>query len=58
MRTLVEAEGALETSVYRPGCRGVAVDRKNTLMIQEQKKYSVNLTVLVRRSGLEKRYIR
>ena len=46
MRTLVVAEGPLETSVYRPGGRGVAVDRKNTLMIQEQKKYSVNLTVI------------
>ena len=37
MRTLVEAEGPIETSVSRPGGKGVAVDRKATLMIQELK---------------------
>ena len=46
MRTLVEAEGPIETSVSRPGGRGVAVDRKVTLMIQELKQYSVNLTAV------------
>ena len=44
MRTLVEAEGNIETSVVRPSARGVAVDRKATLMVQELKKYRMNIT--------------
>ena len=43
MRTLVEAEGPIETSVVRPGGRGVTVDRKATLMVREFKKYGVQL---------------
>ena len=43
MRTLVEAEGPIETSVARPGGRGVTVDRKATLMVREFKKYGVQL---------------
>ena len=44
MRTLVEAEGNIATSLARPGSRGVTVDRKVTLMVQELKKYGMNLT--------------
>ena len=40
MRTLVEAEGPIETSVVRPGGRGVTVA---TLMVREFKKYGVQL---------------
>ena len=43
MRTILEAEGPIE---FKPGNRGVAVDRKVSLMIQELKKYSVNLTAI------------
>ena len=44
MRTLVEAEGNIATSLARPGSRGMTVDRKATLMVQELKKYRMNLT--------------
>ena len=44
MRTLVEAEGNIATSLARPGSRGVTVGRKATLMVQELKKYRMNLT--------------
>ena len=44
MRTLVEAEGSIETSVVRSSTRGVAVDRKATLMVQELKKYRMSIT--------------
>ena len=44
MRTLVEAEGSIATSVVRPGSRGVAVDRKATLMVQELKRFRMNIT--------------
>ena len=44
MRTLVEAEGPIETSVARPSGRGVAVDRKVSLMVRELKKYEVSVT--------------
>ena len=35
MRTLVEAEGAIETSVVRPSGKGVTTDRKVALMVGE-----------------------
>ena len=44
MWTLVEAEGSIEMSVVRPSARGVAVDRKATLMVQELRKYRMNIT--------------
>ena len=44
MRTLVEAEGHVATSLARPGSRGVKVDRRATLMVQELKKCRINLT--------------
>ena len=44
MRTLVESEGPIETSVARPNSRGVTVDRKASLMVQELKKYGVSVT--------------
>ena len=44
MQTLVEAEGPIETSVARPSRRGVAVDRKVSLMVGELKKYEVSVT--------------
>ena len=44
MRTLVEAEGSITTSLSRPGSRGVAVDRKAILMVQELKKFRMNTT--------------
>ena len=40
----MEAEGPIETSVTRPSGRGVTVDRKASLMVQELKKYGVNVT--------------
>ena len=39
MRCLVQNEGSIETATTRPGARGVAVDRKTDLMVQELKKY-------------------
>ena len=44
MRTLVEAEGSIETSLTRPGSRKVTVDRKATLMVRELKKYKMSAT--------------
>ena len=44
MRTLVQSEGPIETSVARPSSRGVTVDRKVSLMLQELKKYGVRVT--------------
>ena len=44
MRTLVEAEGSIATSVVRPGSRGVTVDRKATLMVQELKRFRMDIT--------------
>ena len=43
MRSLVQAEGSVDTAVSRPG-RGVAVDRKVDLMVNELKKYSISVT--------------
>ena len=42
MRTLVEAEGRVETSVVRKSGRSVVVDRKAALMVHELKKYGVS----------------
>ena len=44
MRTLVEAEGSIAASLSRPRSRGVVVDRKATLMVQELKKFRMNIT--------------
>ena len=57
MRTLVEAEGSIATSVVRPGSRGVAVDRKATLMVQELKRFRMNITGISEPSGLGKQCI-
>ena len=46
MRTLVEAEGSIATSVARPGNRGVPVDRKASLMICEFKKFRINIAAI------------
>ena len=43
MRTLVEADGSIETAVTRKSNRGVAVDRKASLMVMELKKYKMNV---------------
>ena len=37
MRTLVESDGSIETAVTRKSGRGVAVDRKVSLMVMELK---------------------
>ena len=44
MRSLVEDEGSVETSVVRPSTRGVAVDRKASFLVRELKKYDVHVT--------------
>ena len=44
MRTLVEAEVDVATAVARTGARGVAVDRKATLMVHELKRFKMNIT--------------
>ena len=44
MRSLVEAEGPVETSAVRPSTRGVAVDRKVSFLVRELKKYDVHVT--------------
>ena len=43
LRSLVQAEGSVYTAVSRPG-RGVAVDRKVDLMVDELRKYSISVT--------------
>lgn len=43
MWTLVEAEGSIATSVARPSSRGVTVDRKAMLMVQELKRHRINV---------------
>ena len=42
MRTLVEAEGPIETSVLRPSDRAVMVDWKASMKVCKLKKYKVN----------------
>ena len=44
MRSLVEAEGSVETSIVRPTTRGVAVDKKVSFLVCEQNKYDVHVT--------------
>ena len=44
MQTLVESEGPIETNVATPRGRGVTVDRKVSLIVQELKKYGVSVT--------------
>ena len=43
MHTLVESEGPIETSLVRPGGRGVTVDRKASLMVNQLKQFQVNI---------------
>ena len=43
MRTLVESDGSIETAVARKSSKGVAVDKKASLMVMELKKYRVNV---------------
>ena len=43
MRTLVEAEGRVETSVVRKSGRSVVADRKAALMVHELKKCGVSI---------------
>ena len=43
MRSLVESEGPKETSVSRPGGRGVAVERKASFMVREMRRFGVNI---------------
>ena len=43
MHTLVESEGPIETSLVRHGGRGVTVDRKASLMVNQLKKFQVNI---------------
>ena len=43
MRTLVESDGSIETAVARKSSRGVAVDKKTSLMVMELKKYRMNV---------------
>ena len=40
----MESEGPIETSVARPRGRGVTVDQKASLMVQELKKYGMGVT--------------
>ena len=44
MRSLVQNEGSIETATTRPGARGVAVNRKADLMVQELKRYQISIT--------------
>lgn len=39
----MEAEGSIATSVARPSSRGVTVDRKAMLMVQELKRHRINV---------------
>ena len=43
MCTLVDSEGSIATAISRKGGRGVTVDRKVSLMVQELKKYGMNV---------------
>ena len=44
MRSLVQNEGSIETATMRPGARGMAVDRKADMLVQELKKYQIRIT--------------
>ena len=43
MRTLVESDGMIATAVARKGGSGVAVDRKASFMVQEFRKFGINV---------------
>ena len=43
MRTLVESDGSIATGVSRQGGRGVAVDRKASLLVQELRKFKMSV---------------
>ena len=40
----MQNEGSIETATMSPGARGVAVDRKADLMVQDLKKYQISIT--------------
>ena len=40
----METKGSIATSVVRPGSRGVVVDRKAILMVQDLKRFMMNIT--------------
>ncbi len=46
MRSLVESDGSIATGVSRQGGRGVAVDKKSRLMVQEFCKFGMNVVDL------------
>ena len=43
MRTLIESDGSIATGMSRQGGRGVAVDRKASLLVQEQRKFRMSV---------------
>ena len=43
MRTLVESDSTIATAVARKGDRGVVVDRKASFMVQEFRKFGMNV---------------
>ena len=57
MRTLVESEGSIATAISRKGGRGVTVDRKVSLMVQELKKHGMNVVGISETKGLGMRYM-
>ena len=46
MRTLVESDGSIATGVARRGGRGVAIDRKASLMVQELRKFGMSVVCI------------
>ena len=46
MRTLVESDGSIATGVARRGGRGVAIDRKALLMVQELRKFWMSVVCI------------
>ena len=44
MPILVEADGSVSTAVARSTWRGVAVDKKEELMVTELKRFGTNVT--------------
>ena len=40
----MQNEGSIETATTRPGARGVVVDRKADLIVQELKRYQISIT--------------
>ena len=47
MRTLVESDGSIATGVSRQGGRGVTVDRKALLMVQELRKFGLSVVGII-----------